>query len=82
MPKKEKHMFHNLEEDRINLEAEQRENKNNEEVLQAQVSATKVTHARYLECPFCYNKQNDINSKDVTSAWCYKCGKAFEAHWK
>ena len=79
MAKKEGKMFHNLEEERIVYEEKLRQDRLNEEKKQAeQVEEVKP----YLKCPWCDNIQYDLNSRDVTSFWCYKCGRCTEAHWQ
>lgn len=40
------------------------------------------TYHRYIQCPFCQNKQDRINSRDITGAWCENCGRCFCAEWK
>ena len=37
---------------------------------------------KYLECTFCHNIQSESFHKDLTSAWCEKCGRCFPAMWK
>jgi hypothetical protein len=36
----------------------------------------------FLECHFCGNRQTDINSRDLTSFWCFQCGRCNQVVWK
>lgn len=84
-PKQENKLFHNLEEDRIRLEESQRkkaekEKAREEEIKHAERESRK--HDPFLQCPFCQNIQYEVFSRDPTTAWCLKCGKAFMVDWK
>jgi protease II len=83
-PKKQHQMFHQLEEDRINLEAKEAEKKAEAKRLAAiEEEKMKKTNANKskLVCPFCSHVQYDIHSKDPTSAWCESCGRCYSAIW-
>ncbi len=78
-------LFHNLEEDRINLNEFEREKEKERKLKEAQEMSEKMkkgTGKKFLRCPFCQNVQYEINSSDSTSAWCSSCGRCFSAIWQ
>jgi len=78
-------MFFNLEEGRIHLDEEQKAKDAEKNKITAEREAQeKLDNASKprLICPFCANIQYTLNSKDPTTAWCDKCGRAFMVDWK
>jgi len=78
-------LFHNLEEDRIRLEEEQRERAEKEKARREEIERIEresKSHEPSLQCPFCQNIQYEASSRDPTTAWCLKCGRAFALDWK
>lgn len=82
---KQHQMFHSLAEGQIELEAAEREKRENrlklEKALAEQEKKNNVGKLKLI-CPFCQHTQYSINSKDLTSAWCEVCGRCFQAEWK
>jgi hypothetical protein len=83
-PKKQHEMFYSLAEGQMILEDEIRRKKEIAAKAQeeAEKQAMEAKKEPFLECPFCQNTQKASNSKDPTSAWCVRCGKAFSIKWK
>lgn len=85
MPKKQHQMFHNLEEERMVMEnkiIEQKEAQKIKEQEELEKQKSIKDYKPKLQCPWCSNIQYELNSKDITTAWCGKCGRAFMAEWK
>ena len=84
-PKKQHEMFHNLLEGQLDFETVEMRKKQAEKdsAEREQEKLAKENKGKpFLECPFCQNIQYESYSKDPSSAWCTRCGRAFQLAWK